>query len=105
MVRLYRRSAASRGDMLARSAGWPGAGAAGDVSCENGDGVAAPLPRSNKAASAMPRASMAIMMAAHGAMVCAFHCLGAAGTRDAPHSWHARDPGLTSASQSGQVVT
>jgi len=45
------------------------------------------------------------MMAAHGAMVCAFHCLGAAGTRDAPHSWHARDPGLTSASQSGQTDT
>ena len=48
---------------------------------------------------------MAMTMAAHGAIVCAFNCLGAAGRSDAPHSWHARDPGLTSASQSGQLVT
>jgi hypothetical protein len=45
-------------------------------------------------------------MATHGAIACAFHCLGAAGTvRDVPHSWHARDPGLTLAPQDGQVDT
>jgi len=45
-------------------------------------------------------------MATHGAIVCAFHCLGATwAVRDVPHSWHARVPGLTSVPQDGQTDT
>jgi hypothetical protein len=42
-------------------------------------------------------------MAAHGAIVCASHCLGdTRAIRDVPHAWHACVPGFTSVPQDGQ---
>jgi len=92
--------------MLARSTGWPGAGAVDDIGDENGADAAAPLLRSNQVTSATARAIVAMPIATHGTIVCAFHCTGAAGAvSDVPHSWHARDPGLTSVPQDGQTDT
>lgn len=69
------------------------------------DSGTAPLPRPNQDASATIRAIVAMPTATHGAIVCALHGAGVAGAvSDVPHSWHDRDPGLTSASQAGQVV-
>jgi hypothetical protein len=73
----------------------------------NGDAGATTLsPRSIKDTSATARATVEMPMATHGAIVCAFHVMGATGSvRDMPHSWHSRQPALTVALQDGQVDT
>jgi len=96
--------------MLARSGSWPGTGTVEDKGGNNGAGAGAgataPLSRPNKATNAMARAIVAMPMATHGAIVCAFQGAGAtAAERDVPHLWHARDPGLAVVPQDGQVDT
>jgi len=54
----------------------------------------------------MARASDAMPRAAHGTIVCAFQGARATAAVSAvPHSWHARDPGLTVVPQDGQADT
>lgn len=68
-------------------------------------GAAGPPLRENQDAKATNRANVAIPMATHDVIACALFCLDTEAVSDAPHSWHARDPGLTSAPQDGQVDT
>jgi hypothetical protein len=94
--------------MLARSGGWPGTGTVEDKGGNNGAaaGVSTLLPRSNKAINATAMANVAMPMAIHGMIVRAFEGAGAtAAVSDVPHSWHARDPGLTVIPQDGQADT
>jgi hypothetical protein len=92
--------------MLERSGGWPGAVTEEDKGGNTGSGTTAALSRLNKAANATTRASDAMPIATHGTIVCALLGVGAtAAASDAPHSWHARDPGLTVAPHDGQTDT
>ncbi len=94
--------------MLERSGGWPGADNAEGADCENrtGTGGTSLPPRSNQDINEKTRENAAKPMATHGTIVCTFDdWLGTTAVKDAPHAWHAREPGFTFAPQEGHVAT